>query len=261
MKPLLLDQVKKDLRHLQLSDMVEALDSSLKEAEQERCGYLSFLSTLLSHQIKGRSQRSIERRIKKAGLNPCMSFETFDWNFQPALNVEYVKDLAQLGFIANYQPLLILGKNGVGKSHLGNAFGIRACETGYKVAFYTLQSLLKKLYATLADNMTDEIISQLTRVDLLIIDALGFIRSKSEYPSLLLDLVRAAQQQTALILTSHISFQEWGEVIGNPSIANAIVDRLFYKACLININPGRSYRTEGPHASKVTQVDTASLSQ
>jgi DNA replication protein DnaC len=98
-------------------------------------------------------------------------------------------------------------------------------------------------------------------VDLLIIDALGFIRSKPEYPSLLLDLVRAAQQRTALILTSHISFQEWGEAIGNPSIANAIVDRLFYKACLITINPGLSYRTEGPHAPKVTQGDTSELSQ
>jgi len=236
--------------------MVEALDLCLKEAEQERCGYLAFLSTLLSHQIKGRSQRSIERRIKKAGLIPSMNFETFDWNFQPSLNVEYVKDLAQLDFVANYQPLLILGKSGSGKSHLANAFGIRACEAGYKVAFYTLQSLLKKLYATLADNTTDEIISQITRVDLLIIDALAFIRSKPEYPSLLLDLVRATQQQTALILTSHIGFQEWGEVIGNPSIANAIVDRLFYKACLININPARSYRTEGPHAPKVPQVDT-----
>lgn len=256
MNPLLHDQVRKDLRHLKLSDMSEALDLCLKEAEQERCGYLSFLSTLLSHQIKGRSQRSIERRIKKAGLIPCLNFETFDWNFQPALNVEYVKDLAQLDFVANYQPLLILGKSGSGKSHLANAFGIRACEAGYKVAFYTLQSLLKKLYATLADNTTDEIISLLMRVDLLIIDALGFIRSKPEYPSLFLDLVRATQQRTALILTSHISFQEWGELIGNLSIANAIVDRLFYKASLININPALSYRTEGPHAPKIPQVDT-----
>ena len=260
MKPLLVDQIKKDLRHLKLSDMVEALDSSLKEAEEERCGYLSFLSTLLSHQIKRRSQRSLDRRIKKAGLSTCMSFETFDWNFQPALNVEYVKDLAQLGFVANYQPLLILGKIGAGKTHLSNAFGIRACEVGYKVAFYTLQSLLSKLYATLADNTTDDTFRQLTQVDLLIIDAIGFIRAKPEYPSLLLDLVRAAQQRTALILTSHISFQEWGEVIGNPSIANAIVDRLFYKACLININPGRSYRTGGPHAPSTIQKDTNELS-
>jgi len=253
MKKILLEKIKRDLKQLQLKDMDEALPSLLEAAEKERCGYLSFLSQLLSKQINARNTRSIERRIKKAGLQTCMSFETFDWNFQPALNVEYVKDLAELGFIANRQSLFILGKIGTGKTHLAKAFGIRACEVGYKVKFHNLQNLLNKLYTTLTDDTTSAIISDLTKLDLLIIDAIGFIRSKPEYPTLLLDLVRACQQRTAIILTSNISFQEWGQAIGNPSITNAIVDRLLYKACLININPGRSYRTEGPHAPKIIQ--------
>lgn len=258
MKKILLEQIKQDLRQLQLRDMAEALESLLRASEKERCGYLSFLSQLLSTQLKARTTRSVERRIKKAGLSTSMSFENYDWNFQPSLNVEYVKDLSQLGFIANRQNLLILGKIGTGKTHLAKAFGIRACEAGYKVEFYTLQSLLKKLYATLAGETTDEIIAHLTKVDLLIIDALGFIRPKPEYPSLLLDLVRACHHRTCIILTSNISFQEWGETMGNPSITTAIVDRILYKACLININPGRSYRTEGPHSPMVTQDNTTS---
>ena len=253
MKKILLEKIKRDLKQLQLKDMGEALESLLKAAEKERCGYLSFLSQLLTKQINARNTRSVEHRIKKADLQTCMSFETFDWNFQPALNVEYIKDLAELGFIANRQSLLILGKIGTGKTHLASAFGIRACEVGYKVKFYNLQSLLNKLYNTLIDDTTYAIISDLTKLDLLIIDAIGFIRSKPEYPTLLLDLVRACQQRTAIILTSNISFQEWGQAIGNPSITNAIVDRLLYKACLININPGLSYRTEGPHAPKIIQ--------
>jgi len=254
MSKILIEKIKEDLRQLRLTDMAQALDSILKKAELERQGYLAFLDQLISKQLEARTERSLDRRIKKAGLSRHMTFETFDWNFQPALNVEYVKDLAGLGFIAHQQPLLILGKIGTGKTHLANAFGIRACEAGYKVEFYTLQALLKKLYATIADDTTDEVIAKLARLDLLIIDALGHIRTKPEYPSLMLELVGACRHHTALIITSNISFQEWGQILANPSITNAIVDRLFDHACLININPGRSYRTQGPHAPQFTQT-------
>lgn len=256
MSKILIEKIKEDLRQLRLTDMAQALDVILKEAELERQGYLAFLDQLISKQLEARTARSLERRIKKAGLSRHMSFETFDWNFQPALNVEYVKDLAHLGFIAHHQPLLILGKIGTGKTFLANAFGIRACEAGYKVEFYTLQALLKKLYATLADDTTDEAIAKLVRLDLLIIDALGHIRSKPEYPSLMLDVVSACRHRTSLIITSNISFQEWGQILANPSITNAIVDRLFDHACLININPGRSYRTQGPHAPQFTKTES-----
>ena len=108
------EKLKQDLRRLHLTDMAQALDSVLKEAECEKEGYLVFLEKLLSKQIKARAERGLKRRIKKAHFPRSMSFETFDWNFQPSLNVEYVKDLAQLGFVANAQPLLILGKSGCG---------------------------------------------------------------------------------------------------------------------------------------------------
>ena len=245
------EKLKQDLRRLHLTDMAQALDSVLKEAECEKEGYLVFLEKLLSNQIHARAERGLKRRIKKAHFPRPVSFETFDWNFQPSLNVEYVKDLAQLGFVANAQPLLILGKSGSGKSHLATAFGIRACEQGYKCEFYKLQTLLNTLYATLADDTTEEKIAELSRLDLLIIDKVGYIRTKPEYPSLLLDLVSSCQHRTSLIITSNISFQEWGQAIGNPSITSAIVDRLFDRACIINIHPARSYRTEGPYAPKL----------
>jgi DNA replication protein DnaC len=234
--------------------MAQALDSVLKEAELGKEGYIAFLEKLIARQIQGRTGRSLQRRIKKARFPQYMTFETFDWTFQPSLNVEYVKDLTRLEFIENCQPVLILGKCGVGKSHLAVAFGIRACEAGYKCEFYTLQDLLTILYATLADDTTYDTIARFTRLDLLIIDAIGYVRAKPEYPSLLLDLVSACQHSTALMLTSNISFQQWGETLGNTSITNAIVDRLFDRAHLININPGRSYRTQGPHAPTPLQT-------
>ena len=99
-------------------------------------------------------------------------------------------------------------------------------------------------------------ISHLLRLPLVIeILQFNYIRTKKEYPSLLLDLVSACHNRLALIVTTSISFEEWGDALGNPSITQAIVDRLFDHAGIINIRPGRSYRTEGPNAPKQYQPD------
>lgn len=250
-KKIRLEKVKQDLRRLRLKDMAEVLDSILLDAEKERQGYLAFLDRLVSEQLEAVNCRSIQRRIKVASLYKGMTFDTFDWNFQPELNVPQVKDLAELHFIGKYQSVLIFGKTGTGKTHLATAFGIGACQLGYRVGFYKFQQLLDKLYASLADDSTDEVIAKLSRLDLLIIDEVREIRSKSEYPSLFIDLVNVCQGCVSIIITSSISIQEWGRALGNASITNAIVDRLFHNACVINITHGRSYRTQGPNAPEI----------
>ena len=255
MNQVLVEKLKQDLRALRLKDMAQALEEALEKAHQQKQGALQFLAELVQKQLEAVRKRSLERRIQMAQFPPQMTFDNFDWGFQPGLNVEYLKDLQELGFIVNRQPLLILGKTGTGKTHIATALGIKACEAGFKVQFHKLQQLLAMLYATLADDTTDEIIAKLTRQDLLIIDHFNYIRTKKEYPSLLLDLVSACHDRLALIVTTSISFEEWGDALGNPSITHAIVDRLFHRAGVINIRPGRSYRTEGPHAPKLSHPD------
>jgi DNA replication protein DnaC len=250
MNPTILEQIKQDLRRLYLGDMAHVLEEILEAAQTERQGHLDFLSRLVAVQLQARQARSLQNRIRKAGFPQNMTFESFDWNFQPGLNVEHLKDLQHLAFISQHQPLLIVGKTGTGKSHLAASFGIRACEAGFKVQFFKLQKLLSLLYATLADDSTDMLLAKLTRLHLLIIDAMDHLRTKPEYPSLLLELVSACQNRTALLVTSRISFQDLGVVLGNPSITHAILDRLFHRAIVINIHQGRSYRTEGPHAPR-----------
>jgi len=250
MKKILLESVQKDLRRLKMNDMADALDQALTEAGKNREGHLIFFANLVKIQVAALNNRSFERRVKKAGFPGMYTFENFDFGFQPGLNIEYIKNLAELDFIEKRQSILILGKTGTGKIHLATAFGIRACEDGYRVAFYHAQELLRQLYSALAYDTTERVISDLIKHDLLILAGLGYIRPKPEFPSLLFDLVNACRKRVSLIITSSISFEEWGQIMGNASITNAIVDRLFDHAALINIKPGRSYRTEGPNAPK-----------
>ncbi len=258
MSEILSAQVKKQLRKLYLKDTAEYLDEALEKAQKKQLGHLSFLADLVGNQLKARMHRSLEKRLKTADFPRNMSFDNYDFNFQPSLNVEYLKDLMELSFVNNRQPLLILGKTGSGKTHISTGLGIRACQANFKVRFYSLQKLLAMLYTSLADDTTDEIIAGLSRLDLLIIDNVGSIRTKPEYPSLLLDLVSSCHGDTTFIVNSAISLEEWGSVLGNPSITNAIVDRLLHRAGVINFKDGRSYRTEGPDSPSIPANKTFS---
>ena len=259
MKPSLLQKLKQDLRALRLKDMADFLETALQTAHNEHQGHIQFLDQMVTCQLQARAQRSLERRLKQAGFPRKMTFEDFDWAFQPGLNVEYLKDLMQLDFVSNRQTVLILGKTGTGKTHIATALGVKACEAGYRVLFFKLQALLSRLYATMADDTTDEVITSIARCHLLIIDHVDFIRTKNEYPSLLLDLVSACHQRIAMIFTTSISFEQWGEALGSPSLTNAIVDRIFDHAKVINIRPGLSYRTQGPHAPDLGRTDQLNI--
>jgi len=243
-----IDRLKADLRDLRLKNMAEAIDEALQAAHDQQSGHLEFLSTLVDIQKTAMQQRSVDRRIKQANFPGNMSFDNFDWHFQPELNIEQLKDLKTLGFIEQRRRLLIFGKTGVGKTHIATALGIEACKAGFRVRFFKFQELLSFLYATLADDATDEAIMKLSRLDLVIIDHVGYIRQKNEYPSLLLDFICACQDRTALIVTSGVSLGQWSEAFGNSPVTHDIVDRLFHHANVINIRKGRSYRTEGPDA-------------
>lgn len=251
MDNLLIDKVKKDLRTLLLKDMAESLETGLQKAIDQKQGHLQFLSDMLDMQVSKRRERSLQRKIEKAFFPRRMNFENFDWGFQHGLNVEHLKNLKELSFVRNKNPLMILGGSGCGKTHIATSLGIKACEAGFKVRFYKLQEILNLLYASLADDSTDEVLNKLSKMDMLILDNVNYIRTKPEFPSLFLDLVSACQDRVCLITTTNLSIEEWGPALGNPSVINAVVDRLFHRAEILNITPAKSYRTYGPQAPNI----------
>ena len=252
---LLVERLKENFRILRLKDMAQNLETVVEKAQSEKQGHLEFLAQLVDAQVNGFKNRSLDRRLKQANFPRNMNFDNFDWNFQPGLNIEQLKNLKTLNFISNHQSVLILGKTGSGKTHIATALGISACETGFRVRFYMLQELLAYLYSTLGDETTVEAIEKLARLDLIIIDRIGFIRKKNEYASLLLELICACQDRVSIITTSNISIEEWGQVFGSISITNDIVDRLFHRASILNIRKGISYRVHGPEAPKLESME------
>jgi DNA replication protein DnaC len=246
--PTALDELRRDLERLGLRAVLAGLDDALDEAARLEQGYATFLAGLIAREVLARGDAAAERRLKAAGFPEVKTFDTFDWAFQPGLNVQQAKDLMNLQFIRDGRPLLLLGKPGTGKTHLSLAYGVLAAQRGFTVRFYTAQRLLAELYASLADDTAARLIARLARVDLLVIDDLRHIPPRADYAPLLFDLVEARYQRKPILLSSNLSVKQWGTVLGNPVLTASMVDRLMDRAHVLNIRRGRSYRTEGPGA-------------
>lgn len=249
MPPTTLDELRHNLEALKLRAMTASLDTALDQASTLKQGYVSFLANLVAKEILERTDAAAGRRIKAASFPTLHTFDSFDWTFQPNLNIQLVKDLMNLQFIQKGRSVLILGKPGTGKSHLSIAYGVLAAIRGHSVRFYKATKLLTDLYATLADGSTDRLIDKLARIDLLIIDDLrNPSPARPEYANLMFDLVEARYRRKATLLSSNLAIRDWGKVLGNVSLTAAIVDRLMDGAHVINIRKGKSYRSEGPDA-------------
>ncbi len=193
-----------------------------------------------------RLARRIERRLKASGLRERKTLEAFDWNFQPGLDKPLMLELARLDFVRRNEDLLLTGQSGTGKSHILQAFVVRACERGLPARYVRCVDLLDDLYAGLADGTYRRRLTRWGRPALLVIDdvGLGQVRKRDDEPTAahgLFNLLDLRHGRTSTALTSNIKLSEWGRYLGDATLAAAILDRLAMRALRIDID-GPSYR-------------------
>lgn len=243
------DELRRNLRTLRMSAILDHLDEALERATNLEQGYITFLAGLVEHEVLARADTSATNRLTAAKFPELKTFDTFDWAFQKGLNIQLVKDLMTLHFVRQGRPALLLGRPGTGKTHISIGLGVLAVQQGFTVRFYKAAQLLQDLYASLADGSTERLLGRLARVDLLILDDLRKVPPRPDYATLLFDLIEARHQKKSTLVSSNLSVKEWGDVLGNPPLTASLVDRLMERAHVLNIRRGRSYRTEGPDAS------------
>jgi DNA replication protein DnaC len=248
--PTPLEELRRNLEALGLFAVLEGLDAALEHAQALHQGYVTFLAGLVDKELLWRTEQAAQKRRKAACFPETKTFDTFDWDFQKeGLNVQLVKDLMNLDFVRQGRPVLLLGKPGTGKSHIAVAYGHLAVLAGHSVRFTSVSKLLTDLYAALAEeNGLARTIGRLRRIDLLVLDDLRRVPPKPEYASLLFDVIEARHNRKATILSSNLRVADWGEVLGDVTLTASLVDRLMERAHIINIKPGRSYRSDGPEA-------------
>ncbi|MGH9323702.1 MAG: IS21-like element helper ATPase IstB [Vicinamibacteria bacterium] len=242
------DQVIRHFEALRIPVRSEHLDEVLRKAESEGLGHLEFLDALIGEQARQRHERSIERRIKAARFAERRTLEDFDWEFnRHAIDRTQFETLGSADFVARRDNLVIVGQSGVGKSHLVQALGIRACTVGRSVRYTTSADLITDLTSALADKTLPKKLRNYVRPELVIIDEFGFDRverrESPEAASLLYKVVHARSQKGSTALVTNIDFDNWGHYLGDPPVSMALLDRLVENAAIIRIDKkAKSYR-------------------
>lgn len=225
-----------------------ALDELLTRAEKEHLSYLSFLDRLLGAEAGARRERAVARRIRDARFAEHTTLEGFDWNFNPkTFDRVQMEELATGDFIRRHTNLVMVGWSGIGKSHMIQALGQRACANGYRVLYQTSAQLLADLTASLADKTLPARLRRYASPDLLVIDEFGFDKiERNECPEaahLLYKIIAARNQKRSTALVTNVDFEKWGEYLSDGPLAMAFLDRLVEGAIILKLK-GKSYRAE-----------------
>jgi DNA replication protein DnaC len=225
-----------------------ALDELLTRAEKESLSHLRFLDLLLGSQADARRERAVARRIRDAHFAESKTLEGFNWDFNPkAFDRVQIEELATGDFIRRRTNLLLVGWSGVGKSHIIQALGQKACVHGYRVLYRTSAQLLADLTASLADKTLPARLRRYANPDLLVIDEFGFDRiERTECPEaahLLYKIIASRNQKRSTALVTNVDFDKWGEYLADGPLAMAFLDRLVEGAIILKVK-GKSYRAQ-----------------
>lgn len=229
------------LKKLRLSGVLQSLDLRNREATDDGLAHTEYLYRLLHDEVDRRESKQLSLRLRRAGFEALKSIEDFDFQFNPNVPKAKVLDLATCQFVERKANVVIIGKTGVGKSHLAQALGQRACRAGYSALYVAAHDLLTQLRASRADQTYDKKLARFAAPDLLIVDDLGLRPLSGDEPIDLYEIIRSRYERGAMVITSNRDTSEWYPLFGDALLASAAMDRLLHHAHVIDID-GESYR-------------------
>jgi DNA replication protein DnaC len=234
-------QIDDYLKILSLHRIQEIYLQEAENAANTKLSYQDYLLRLMEQEVLSKIDRSINAKMQRAGFPQIKRLEEFDFSFQPKLNEKLIRELATLEYLKSAKNILFIGAPGVGKTHLAIALGIKATHARKRVLFSTAEQLTQQLAAAEVSGRLNSLLDQLTRVELLVIDELGYLSLTKQTAKLFFQLVSRRYEKASTIVTSNKPFEQWGEIFNDEVVASAILDRLLHHSYPFLIN-GRSFR-------------------
>lgn len=230
------EHIESYLRTLKLGGMAKEWRSVIyKDTEQ-------YLTELLELELKEREVNRINRMVKTAGFTVIKTLEDFIWTkvieMPQGLTREYMENLS---FFEKKENLIFMGAVGTGKTHLAAAIALEACKQGKHTRFFTAASLANLLLEKNQKGTLNNFLSTLKKVELMVIDEIGFVPLHKESAELLFQVISDCYERKSLIITSNLEFSGWNAVFGDNRLTAALVDRLIHHSHIL-IFTGESYR-------------------
>ncbi|TPV96478.1 MAG: AAA family ATPase [Myxococcales bacterium FL481] len=230
------DDLDQLLKSLKLSRIREIIARELTTAEKKDPSYSDFLVRLLREEFQSQQMRYMEYRIRRAKLPERWSLETYPWDQQPGVRRATILQLAELGFLSRAANLVFIGPTGVGKTGLASAILLKALQAGYRGLFIKAQDLFDEMYRSLADQSSRRLLNRLIRVDLLLIDEMGYLNLRPEQSNIFFKLMEERYGRKATIITTNLPYDEWYAFLGQKEMVGALLDRLRHHCTTIKID-------------------------
>jgi DNA replication protein DnaC len=226
---------------LHLDGMAAAFAEQLQMSNLEELGFEERLGLLVDRETTDRHNRKLGLRLKKARLRLNAAVEDIDYRQPRGLDKSVVLSLASCRWVAEHHQVLITGPTGVGKSYLACALAQKACREGYRALYFRLSRLLQELAVARADGRYGKILSHLLKQDLLVIDDWGLTPLDDLGRRDLLEILEDRHGRRSTLIASQLPISAWHEMIGDKTLADAILDRLVHNAYKIALK-GESMR-------------------
>lgn len=228
-------------RMLRLPTIRSTFEQAVHDATKDGLSYPAFLAELLMAECDDRSRRRSERRVKAANFPREKSLRAFDFDANPDIDPAVVHQLATCEWVTKGQPLCLIGDSGTGKSHLLIALGTEAAMAGYRVKYTLATRLVNELVEAADEMVLSKTIARYGRVDLLLIDELGYMALDKKGAELLFQVLTEREETNSIAIASNASFSEWTNTFTDPRLCAAIVDRLTFGGNIIETGT-TSYR-------------------
>ena len=234
-------QTQSKLQQLQLSGMAKAYRDQLEQPRMQELPFDDRLGLMVDRELSERENRKLSRLLKQAKLRYAAHLEDVDYRSSRGLDKQVIAGLTGCSWIGQQQNLLLTGATGTGKSWLACAFGNQACRQGFTTYYCTSTRLFEDIARSHADGSLPKLRRQLIRTQLLIIDDLGIGGIEKHLGPVLLEIIDQQSMNGALLLTSQFPTEKWYDLFGDPTIADAILDRIVHRAHMLPLS-GESMR-------------------
>jgi DNA replication protein DnaC len=240
-------------RTLALPSIAAEAERLAQQAERERQTYLAYLANALAVEVDDRTTRRISRRIGEAHFPRPKRLADFDCAANELVTPAQIAALAAGAYLVHGEPVVLLGDSGTGKTHLLIGLGIAACEAGLRVRYTTTAALVNELVEAADERRLSRLLGQYARLDLVCLDELGYLQLDSRGAELLFQVLTAREERASIAVASNASFSEWGRFFTDARLAAAVVDRLTFKAHIIETGTA-SYRLRTTRAQSLRRA-------
>lgn len=233
--------IEAHLKRLKLPTIRKLYKALAREAGEHNKTYEDYLLALLEQEVIQRDDTQMQARLKAAGFPVLKTLDSYDFAAIPSLNKQKVLALSQADFVRLRENVLFIGNSGTGKTHLATALGVAACRRGYRVRFWKVSEFVQELLEAQHEHRLSRLEKQWLRLDLVILDELGYVSLSRTGAELLFQFCAAKYEQGSTVITSNLEFAEWAQVFGDEKMTAALLDRLTHRAHILPVN-GESYR-------------------